>query len=61
MITWWDYWADGYQPPQGGMGMATTLPHEEPRDFAAELRKAVEQATGVVIDAPPPKRRIGFF
>jgi hypothetical protein len=59
VIEWWDYWIDGYEAPQGGSGMATTLHTEPERDYGAELRAVVEEVTGKPCEAPP-KRRIGF-
>lgn len=60
MIEWWDYWADGYDVPQGGSGMATTLPVDHERDYAAELRAVVAEVTGKPCEAPE-KPRIGFI
>jgi hypothetical protein len=59
VIEYWDFYADGYDAPDGGMGMGTTLPVDGERDFGAELRQAVEDVTGRPVDVPP-KRRIGF-
>lgn len=58
MIEWWDYW-EGYDVPSGYSGTATTLPIEEERDYAAELRAVVAEVTGKPCDAPA-KPRIGF-
>lgn len=60
MIEYWDFFTYGYEAPQGGMGMATTLPVEHERDHAAELRAVVEEVTGKSVEAPPA-RRIGFL
>ncbi len=59
MIEWWDYW-HGYDVPSGGQGMATTLPVEPERDYAAELRDVIAEVTGKPCDAPP-KPRMGFL
>ena len=59
MIEWWDYWTDGYDPPSGGSGMATTLPIEHQDDKVAALHAIVEEVTGKPV-AVPPRPRIGF-
>jgi hypothetical protein len=59
VIEYWDYYLTGYDAPSGGMGMATTLPVENERDYGAELRDAYESVTMEKID-PPQKLRIGF-
>lgn len=60
MIDYWDYFNFGYDAPTPGSGMATTLPYETERDYGAELRAAVEEATGQSVPAPE-KQRIGFL
>ena len=60
MIEYWDYFMTGYEAPSGGMGMATTLPIEAERDYAAELRAVVEEVTGKTVE-PPAKPRMGFL
>ena len=60
MIEYWDYYTYGYEAPQGGSGMATTLPVDQDRDRVAELREAVAEVTGKPCDAPP-KARMGFL
>ena len=60
MIEYWDYYLSGYQEPFGGMGMATTLPVDQERDFGAELRAVAAEVTGRPFE-PPPQRRIGFI
>lgn len=59
MIEYWDFYTYGYEAPQGGQGMATTLPIDAGRDYGAELRAVVEEVTGKPVEAPQP-RRIGF-
>lgn len=60
MIEWWDYYVWGYEAPQGGSGMATTLHAEEERDQVAELRATVEEITGRPCERPE-KPRMGFL
>ena len=60
MVDWWDYWMDGYDAPQGGSGMATTLPVEPERDLVAELHAAVADVTGKPVEVQP-KPRMGFL
>ena len=59
MIEYWDFWNYGYEPPQGGMGMASTCPDSPERDLVAELHEVVTEVTGKP-SAPKPKPRIGF-
>lgn len=60
MIEWWDYYLYGYDAPSVGSGMATTLPVDQERDHAAELRAVVAEVTGKPCEAPA-KPRIGFL
>ena len=60
MIEWWDYYMQGYEAPSGGSGMATTLPVDQERDHAAELRAVVAEVTGKPCEAPT-KPRMGFL
>jgi hypothetical protein len=59
VIEYWDYW-QGYEAPQGGNGMATTLPVDCERDLVAELYAVVAEVTGNPCEAPT-KPRIGFL
>lgn len=60
LADWWDYYFFGYEAPQGGSGMATTLPTDEQRDYGQELRDVVREVTGKEVEPPAP-RRIGFL
>ena len=60
MIKYWDYYLWGYEAPQGGNGVATTLPSDQERDHGAELRAVVAEETGKPCEAPA-KPRIGFL
>ena len=60
MIKWWDYYMHGYEAPNGGSGMATTLPVDHERDHVAELRAVVVEITGKPCEAPT-KPRMGFL
>ena len=59
MIEYWDFYQYGYDAPSGGMGMATTLPVDDERDYGAELRAVVKEITGKPVDEPQ-RLRIGF-
>lgn len=60
MIEYWDFWLDGYEPPSGGSGMATTLHIDQERYRVAELREVVAEVTGKPCEAPA-KPRMGFL
>lgn len=61
MIDYWDFDINGYDASgPNGMGMMTTLPVDDARDLAAELREVVAEVTNKPC-APAPRRPIGFL
>ena len=60
MIEYWDFYNYGYDAPQGGQGMATTLPVDSERDYGAELRAVVAEVTGKPCETTQ-KPRMGFL
>jgi len=60
MIEYWDYWFDGYEPPSGGSGYASTLPVDPASDVLDRLHAAVEEVTGSPVQKPE-RQRMGFL
>ncbi len=61
MIEYWDFYLEGYDASGiVGMGTASTLHSDEPRDKVAELRAVVAEVTGKPVDQPV-RPRMGFL
>lgn len=60
MIEWWDYYLYGYDAPERSHGSVTTLPLDQVRDVAQELRDVVAEVTGEPCEAAE-RPRIGFI